>query len=135
MITGKPFDLEIVTPSGAVFDGKVDSVTVPGIDGTFQMLNNHAPIVSALGIGALKFTDAGGSNHVYATGGGFVQMLSNHASVVVESAEEHTTIDIERAVEAKKRAEERLTQREKFDAARAELSLARAINRLKIANK
>jgi F-type H+-transporting ATPase subunit epsilon len=135
MITGKPFAVEIVTPQGAVYEGTVDSLTVPGVQGQFQMLYNHAPIVSALNIGELRFTDAQGKDHLYATGGGFVQMMGNKASVVVESAEEHTSIDIERAIAAKKRAEERLAQREKWDAVRAELSLARALNRLKIAGK
>ncbi|MBL7471956.1 FoF1 ATP synthase subunit delta/epsilon [Robertkochia sediminum] len=46
--------LEIVTPEATLFKGEVTSVAVPGIDGEFQMLNNHAPIVSILGEGKVK---------------------------------------------------------------------------------
>ncbi len=46
--------LEIVTPEASIFQGEVDSVTVPGVDGQFQMLNNHAPIVSLLQEGNVK---------------------------------------------------------------------------------
>jgi F-type H+-transporting ATPase subunit epsilon len=133
MVTGKPFDVEIVTPERLVFEGKVDSVTVPGTHTPFQMLYNHAAIVSELGIGAIELTDAQGKHHLYATSGGFVQMLNNKASIVVESAEESGSIDVQRAQEARKRAEERLARRSEFDAKRAELSLARALNRLKLA--
>jgi F-type H+-transporting ATPase subunit epsilon len=135
MVTGKPFDLEIVTPERIVFEGKVDSVTVPGTHTPFQMLVNHAPIVSSLAVGSLKFTDAQGTTHTYATSGGFVQMLNNKASVVVETAEEAGTIDVERAREARRRAEERLVKRSECDTARAELALNRALNRLKVSGK
>ena len=46
--------LEIVTPEASIFSGEVESVTVPGVDGEFQMLNNHAPIVSLLQAGKIK---------------------------------------------------------------------------------
>lgn len=46
--------LEIVTPEASIFQGEVESVTVPGVDGQFQMLNNHAPIVSLLQEGNVK---------------------------------------------------------------------------------
>jgi F-type H+-transporting ATPase subunit epsilon len=133
MITGKPFDLEIVTPSGVAFEGKVEAVTVPAEDRPFQVLYNHAPIVAQLAIGAITFNDS--QNHVtlFATSGGFVHVLENKVSCVVETAEESRNIDVERALQAKQRAEEYLTKRSEHDRMRAELSLARSINRLKIA--
>ena len=48
--------LEIVTPDSSIFRGDVETVTVPGVDGEFQMLNNHAPIVSLLQEGKVKFS-------------------------------------------------------------------------------
>jgi len=48
--------LEIVTPESSIFQGDVETVTVPGVDGEFQMLNNHAPIVSLLQEGKVKFS-------------------------------------------------------------------------------
>jgi F-type H+-transporting ATPase subunit epsilon len=134
MVTGKPFVLEIVTPERIVFEGQVDSVTVPGTHTPFQMLVNHAPIVSSLAVGELRFTDAQGTNHIYATSGGFAQMVNNKASVVVETAEEAGSIDIVRAQESRRRAEERLAKRSECDTARAELALSRALNRLKVSS-
>lgn len=132
MTTGKPFDLEIVTPSGLAFEGKVEAVLVPGKDKPFQVLANHAPVVAELGIGAIKFNDSSNKDTFYATSGGFVQVLNNKVSCVVETAEEAGSIDVQRALEAKQRAEERLAKRSEHDAVRAELSLARSLNRLKI---
>jgi F-type H+-transporting ATPase subunit epsilon len=62
-------------------------------------------------------------------------VLNNKVSCVVETAEESVSINVERAGEAKKRAEERLAKRAEHDAARAELALARSLNRLKIAGR
>ncbi len=133
MITGKPFDLEIVTPSRIEFTGKVESVSVPGSYRPFQILYNHAPIVAELEIGEIHFNDSDDQDTIYASGGGFVQVLNNKVSIVVESAEEAGSIDIERALEAQQRAEDRLKRREEYDFKRSKLALARAINRLKIA--
>lgn len=135
MTTGKSFDLEIITPTGLAFEGKVEAVTVPATDKPFQVLANHAPIMAELGIGAIKFNDSANKATLFATSGGFVQVLNNKVSCVVETAEEALSINAERALEAKKRAEERLAKRSEHDAARAELSLARSLNRLRIAGK
>jgi F-type H+-transporting ATPase subunit epsilon len=135
MITGKPFDVEIVTPERVMFEGKADSVTVPGTHTPFQMLYNHAPIVSSLGVGAIVITDDAGKTTIYATSGGFVQMLHNKASVVVETAEDVSTIDAKRAAEAKRRAEDRLANRTEYDADRSQLALARAVNRLNLSKR
>jgi F-type H+-transporting ATPase subunit epsilon len=135
MTTGKPFDLEIVTPSGLAFEGKVEAVAVPGKDKPFQVLANHAPVVAELGIGAIIFNDNANKNTTFATSGGFVQVLNNKVSCVVETAEDSGSIDVQRAQEAKKRAEERLAKRSEHDAMRAELSLARSLNRLRVAGR
>lgn len=133
MTTGKPFDLEIITPSGLAFEGKVEAVLVPASDKPFQVLANHAPTVATLGIGAIVFNDSANKVSKYATSGGFVQVLNNKVSCVVETAEDASSIDVQRAQEAKRRAEERLAKRAEHDTLRAEASLARAINRLRIA--
>ncbi|MCS6809383.1 MAG: ATP synthase F1 subunit epsilon [Bacteroidota bacterium] len=133
MITGKPFNLEIVTPSGVVFEGMVESVSLPAVDKPFQVLANHAPLVATLGIGAIIFQDSTQKVSIYATSGGFVQVLHNKVSCVVETAEDASSIDVIRAQESKRRAEERLAKRSECDVVRAEASLARALNRLKVA--
>lgn len=135
MLTGKPFDLEIITPEGVEFEGKVESVTVPGAMGRFQVLYNHAPIISELEIGVIKFNDSRDNEMLYATSGGFAQVLDNKVSIIVETAEESGTIDVQRALAAKKRAEEELAQRNKVSAQKAQIALERAINRLRVAGK
>jgi F-type H+-transporting ATPase subunit epsilon len=133
MITGKPFDLEILTPSGLAFEGKVEAVSLPAKDKPFQVLANHAPIVAELAIGAITLNDSQNKKQTFATSGGFVQVAHNKVSCVVETAEESGSIDVQRALEAKRRAEERLARRGEVDFVRAELSLARSLNRLRVA--
>jgi F-type H+-transporting ATPase subunit epsilon len=50
--------LEIITPENKLYSGEVDSVTLPGVDGSFQLLNNHAPIVSTLAAGTVRITES-----------------------------------------------------------------------------
>lgn len=88
--------LEVLTPEKTLFKGEVESVTLPGVDGSFQLLNNHAPIVSALGKGALVIKAASedcvveatfnSSNREHATtiSGGVVEMSNNKAIVLIQ---------------------------------------------------
>lgn len=75
--------LEIITPDAIVFSGEVTSVTVPGADGMFQVLNNHAPIISTLITGKIKFQAEGGEQ-VYDAEGGVVEVLKNKVIVLAE---------------------------------------------------
>jgi len=129
-------ELEVITPSKAAYKGKVKSVTVPGTEGNFQILENHAPIISSLEIGVIKIVEEDGKSLVFATSGGTVEVVENKITVLAETFESKDEIDAKRAEEAKRRAEERLAKRkiEKIDSLRAELALKRAINRLKILN-
>lgn len=77
--------LEIVTPDSKVFEGEITSVTLPGIDGSFQILNNHAPIVSALGTGKMTVVDAANASKDYSISGGVVEMNNNKVIVLAES--------------------------------------------------
>jgi F-type H+-transporting ATPase subunit epsilon len=76
--------LEIITPDGSFYDGEVTSATLPGTMGTFQVLNNHAPIISTLDKGALSYLDQEG-NHSYQIDGGVVEVLDNKITVLAES--------------------------------------------------
>lgn len=78
------FQLDIVTPESNVYSGEVQSVTVPGTLGSFQVLVNHAPIISTLGKGRLKFVKAGGEEVVFSVEDGVVEVLNNKAIVLVE---------------------------------------------------
>ncbi len=132
----KSFKLEIVTPQKAVFNGEVTSFSAPGITGGFQVLYNHAPLLSAITTGKSKFQDTQGKVTNVATSGGFVEVKANHVVMLAETAELSGDIDIARAQEAKARAQKRLQEKNaEIDFERARAALARAINRLRIAQK
>ena len=132
----KRFKLEIVTPRGIVYEGNVTSFTAPGEIGSFQVLYNHAPFLSAIAIGEVKLRDSAGQESRYATSGGFVEVLSNHVVMLAETAERPEEIDVRRAEEAKARAEQRLHHgAPDIDFDRARLALARALNRLRISGR
>jgi len=132
----KAFALRIIAPRGLVFEGQATSVSAPGTLGSFQVLYNHAPLLSSLEVGPLKVKDSAGVDTLYATGGGFLEVKDNHVVVLVESAERPEDIDVARARAAQERAEERLKSHDPlFDIRRAELALARAMNRLRLASR
>lgn len=79
--------LEIVTPDKKVFEGEVNAVTFPGSDGEFQILNNHAPLISSLGKGLVKIAASGKSEEL-TIDGGVVEVLNNNIIVLAESVVE-----------------------------------------------
>lgn len=129
--------LEIITPSKVGYKGNVISVTVPGTQGNFQILYNHAPIISSLEIGEVKIGEQGGKILHFATSGGTIEVSNNKIIILAESFERADEIDKKRAEEAKNRAKERLLKRSEpeIDDFRAEMALKRSINRLKISDK
>jgi F-type H+-transporting ATPase subunit epsilon len=76
-------NLVILSPEKEIFSGEVKSVIVPGADGQFELLNNHAAIVSSLNKGDVKVQKANGERLSYAVSGGFVEMLNNEVSLLV----------------------------------------------------
>ena len=78
------FDLEIVTPERNVFSGSVKSVQVPGTMGSFQVLVNHAPIISTLGKGKVKIVTESGEEKVFNTQDGVIEVLNNKTIILVE---------------------------------------------------
>jgi len=79
-------NLEILTPEKTVFSNEVYGVQMPGIGGLFEVLNGHAPIVSALKAGKLKVLTDKTAVKIYNIQGGFVEVLNNKATVLVEGA-------------------------------------------------
>ncbi|KAA3619756.1 MAG: F0F1 ATP synthase subunit epsilon [Calditrichaeota bacterium] len=131
----KDIQLEIITPTGKVFSGDVDTFIAPGFEGYFGVLQGHAPYVVALKIGEIKLqSDAKLSR--FATTGGFAEVLPHKITVLAEAAEPADAIDLERAEKAVSRAQSRIEEgRKKWDVDRAELAMARAFNRMAIAKK
>lgn len=126
--------VEIVSPSGRVFRGEASGVKAPGVEGSFEVLHNHAPMISAFEIGSIRITVPTGEKILFATYGGFLEVLNNSVSVLAETAELGSEIDIERAQEAEQRALERLAEsNDREDRERYEEALNRARNRLRIA--
>jgi F-type H+-transporting ATPase subunit epsilon len=117
-----PIKLEIVTPERLVFDETVDGVTLPGSEGELGVLPNHAPLVSMLGVGELRIR-SGSTEDWFAIVGGFVQVLPDKVVVMAETADLSSEIDLEKAQEARRDAEQAL---ESGYVEGADLSTARA---------
>ena len=82
-------ELEILTPERKLFSGEVYGIQLPGITGSFEVLDKHAPLVSALGSGKIKvLKDKTGSSVAYHISGGFAEVLNNKVAVLVEGASE-----------------------------------------------
>jgi ATP synthase, F1 epsilon subunit (delta in mitochondria) len=129
----KILQLEIVTPRRVVFKGEVTSFSAPGVVGGFQILYNHAPLLSSLKIGEVKIKEASGTEFHYAISGGFVEVRENHILLLAETAERTDEIDAERAKASRDRAQKRMSEKKQdIDFERARLALYRALNRLKI---
>lgn len=76
--------LEIITPDTKVFAGEVTSVKLPGKDGSFGILNNHAPLISTLKVGKIKVVDAANATHYFDVKGGVVEVLNNKITVLAD---------------------------------------------------
>ena len=130
--------LEVVTPAGPIVSDDVDIVTAPGVGGEFGVLANHAPFLSTIKTGTLTYKKDKQSKYLMVSGG-FSEVSNNKITFLVESAEFGHDIDVDRAIQAKERAEKRIAQAqaqsETFNRVRAEASLQRAIARLSAAER
>lgn len=126
----------IVTPQGRSADFHVKHIRVPGESGDFGVLPGHIPFMTGLRVGAMVL-DAEGGKRLWATSGGFIEVLADRVTVLAETAEPADQIDLDRAEASRKRALARLAQaeREEVDTARANAALAKAINRIRIAGE
>lgn len=77
-------NLEITTPDKTIFEGEVNLVQLPGIDGSFELLNNHAPMISALKKGKIKIKDKGNNIRFFEINGGIIEVLRNNVIVLAE---------------------------------------------------
>ena len=76
--------LEIITPDKTIFQGEVETATFPGVDGFFQLLNNHAPMISALGKGDIRYKLEKKKEVHFLVDGGVVEVVNNQVNVLVE---------------------------------------------------
>ena len=129
-------NLEIITPEKIIYKDIVDLITVQGTKGSFQILMDHAPLMSTIDTGILVLKKENETLY-FTSSNGTIEVLKNKVLILVDSLESIDDIDLERAERAKQRAEERLAKKniEKIDVARAEAALKRAINRISAKSK
>jgi len=126
---------EVITPERVVLREAVEFVAVPAVLGELGVLYNHAPLVTGLKIGVVKYTKSNQPNRM-AVSGGVMEVNNNRVTVLADTAEIGTEIDIKRALAAKDRAEARLQEKvPETDVRRAEMALQRAMSRLKAADQ
>jgi F-type H+-transporting ATPase subunit epsilon len=129
-------NVEIITPSKVTFSGGAKSITIPGTIGSFQVLYNHAPIISTFEIGLVKVNIDDNKTIFFATGGGTVEVNKNNVLVLADSFENVESIDVDRAGKAMERAKQRIERKlTETDLDRAKVALKRAINRIQIVEK
>lgn len=111
----KRIKFEIATPERVVLKEEILQVTVPTVEGEITVLPKHSPLVSVLKPGVLELKKMDGSIEIVSVSGGFVEVLLNKIIILADTAERAEEIDLERAEEARKRAEESLKNLRSID--------------------
>ena len=130
-------NLKIVTPERIVLDDEVDMVIVRTIDGDRGILPRHAPLLTSLEIGEIRVKDDGKEQSI-ASSQGYMEVNSSEVTILVNTAELEDEIDVERALDAKQRAQKRLEKKSseaRINEKRAEIALRKALNRVNVAKK
>src|SRR5262245_43733416 len=104
------FTCDIVTQERTVYNGEIRSVSLPGTEGRMGILPNHSALLTTLGFGEVIVRDIAGGEHYFAIGGGFAEVQPDHVIVLADSAEQAEEIDVERAEEARARAEQAMRE-------------------------
>ncbi|MDQ0244863.1 F-type H+-transporting ATPase subunit epsilon [Bacillus fengqiuensis] len=131
----KTINVSVVTPDGPVYEADVEMVSTRARSGELGILPGHIPLVAPLQIGAVRLKK-GSSTELVAVSGGFLEVRPDKVTILAQAAEKAEEIDVERAKEAKQRAEQRLQgKQDDVDFKRAELSLKRAINRIEVGQR
>ncbi len=128
--------LRLVTPRRLLLDEEVDEVTGPGALGEFGVLPKHISFLTLLEVGEMSYKQ-GGERHHLAISGGYAEVLDDVMTVLASAAEYANEIDVERARNARERAEKKIAElnREEREFAAAEAALHRALVRLQVAGR
>jgi len=127
--------VDIVTAEGVVYSEEVDVVIAPGVEGQLGILPHHAPLMTTLQVGELRVRK-GGEEFSLVISGGFLEVRPDRVIVLADAAERVEEIDLARAEEAKRRAQEQLSHpTPEVDLAQAEAALRRSLARLKVGEK
>jgi F-type H+-transporting ATPase subunit epsilon len=128
--------VEVVTPTQMVVRDEVEEVIAPGAEGYFGVLGGHLPFMSTLKSGELAYRKNGTWRYL-AISWGYAEVLPQTVIILAEAAEKAEEIDVARAQQARDRAVERMARwgDESIDVLRAQVSLARALTRIEVAEK
>jgi F-type H+-transporting ATPase subunit epsilon len=134
----KTIKVSVVTPDGPVYESDVEMVSTKAQSGELGILPGHIPMVAPLAIGVVRLKTPGSKDpDLVAVSGGFLEVRPEKVTILAQAAEKAEDIDVERALRAKERAEQRMRDQkvEDIDFRRVELALQRAINRLTVTGK
>ena len=127
--------LKVITHEKIVYENNIDELYVKSKDGELGILKDHVPVLCSLDIGVAKAVENNQCQCI-AINGGILQFSNNQATILTDNAELDCDIDIARARQAKERAEARLRAKgDNVDMARAQIALAKAINRISAKEK
>ncbi len=130
-----PLTLEIITGERRLLRQEdVDEVIAPGSMGELGILPNHAQLITSLQPGDLRVKSGGGEEDFFVSGG-FLEVHADQVTVLADAAELGSEIDVERAEDARRRAQQRLEQVEDADRARAQAALTRSLARLRVVER
>ena len=125
--------LEVVTPQKEVVNEEAQIIVAPGVLGEFGVLIGHTPFMTSLNVGTIRYNDAQGQEHCVFVSGGFAEALPDKVTVLAESAERRSDIDMDRAKSAMERAQKRIDEKSQdLDFLRAQMALKRAIHRVRL---
>ena len=130
------FNLDIVPPTRNLEEMVVSYVRCPGLDGSFGIMANHQDGIFSLDIGEIMVKTESETKYL-STSGGFAEIVNDGVSILVETVESASDIDISRAEAALKRARDRKSNsdKENLDQMRLDSALSRALNRLRVSKK
>ena len=130
------FNLDIVTPTRNLEEMVVSYVRCPGLDGSFGIMANHQEGIFSLDIGEIMVKTESETKYL-SISGGFAEIVNDSVSILVETVESASDIDISRAEAALQRARDRKSSsnKENLDQMRLESALSRALNRLRVSKK
>ena len=132
----KKFQLEVISPERIFYDGEVEMVELTTIEGGIGVCANHIPLTTIVAPGIMTITEGGGQLKEAAVLEGFMEITQEKVTILAQSCEWPDEIDINRAREAKERAERRIKSNdENINLSRAELALKKSLVRIGLANK
>lgn len=126
------FKLKIVTPKGVYQEVDVEMLNLRTTTGQIGILAHHIPLASSIDISEMNYVDSYHDKHYFAIAGGFVYVGEEDTTIITSAIESSDEIDLLRAQNSKKRAEDRLKTPQDIDVLRAEIALKKAITRINV---